>query len=66
MSELIDKLINDGDPLSKEAAKEIVKLQNNLDQLYRKYVDLVFDYLAVKVKLEELQEKPYDGSSTDL
>jgi hypothetical protein len=48
------------------AIKEILRLREANKQLYEKYVDLLFDYLAVKVKLEELQEKPYDGRSTDL
>lgn len=59
MSDLIERLMICAkyDPDQKEAAEEILRLRENLRQLYEMYIDLVFDYLALKVKLEELQEK---------
>ena len=63
MSDLIERLMICAkyDPDQKEAAEEILRLRENLRQLYEKYVDLLFDYLALKVKLEELQEKWCSG-----
>lgn len=68
MSDLIERLMICAkyDPDQKEAAEEILRLRENLRQLYEMYIDLVFDYLALKVKLEELEGKTNDDTSRDL
>jgi len=68
MSDLIERLMICAkyDPDQKEAAEEILRLRENLRQLYEMYIDLVFDYLAVKVKLEELEGKTNDDTSRNL
>jgi len=58
MSEFLDNL----DTLN----KIIKELREANKQLYEKYVDLLFDYLALKVKLEELEGKTSDDSSGNL